>query len=356
MITLLIGGVIAMAFIGWAFVYIVGEKTLAIPTFLGNRKMAILEEGFNLYRWPFCKLITYSTEPREQKSFEFHSNTADDEVRVKVSYRFKLTTLNEMNDIMKEYKKLHFAEGTYLLTYDKMQKSIEEDAEKRIHEMFDEQLAKIPSQLSFSKNVSDALQTAVEYGLLHLIDTNKTIEDQIIEFVVGYKAEMEGVETKEAKPTIIKIPPKVSRFLSPKDKNRRGIRRIFLEDYGVELMVFAVAIEPSQESARVRAQVYRSAKLREAHKDEIEFTAGQIAKTAATAGLKPEDAKEVVLLERDKATKTYTEYGIRIQGLEHLSKETISDIGKIAEAVSPITREGMEKGKGKPKGKGGPKK
>ena len=116
MLTFLILVTVA-GFVGWGWFYIVNQKEIAIPTFLGNRKPEILREGFNIYPWPFCKLITYSTEPREQKSFSFTSNTVDDEVNVKVSFRFKLPTPCEMTRIGDEYEEdLHFAEGTYLLT------------------------------------------------------------------------------------------------------------------------------------------------------------------------------------------------------------------------------------------------
>src|SRR3990167_8844695 len=222
MLTFLILVTVA-GFVGWGWLYIVNQKELAIPTFFGNRKPEILEEGWNFYGWPFCKLITYSTEPREQKSFTFTSNTADDEVNVKVSFRFKLPTPCEIERIGREYGSLSFADGTFLLTYDKMQKSIEDDAEKRTHEMFDEQLAKVPTALALNKQVNDIIQIIVERGLNYNIrigDANVTAEGRLIQIIEEYKnTVVQGATQRGEQPTEVRVPEPVGYILAQQDKN-----------------------------------------------------------------------------------------------------------------------------------------
>lgn len=325
-----------IGFIGWGFIYIVNQKELAIPTFLGNRKLEILEEGINFYPWPFCKMITYSTEPRGQKSFEFTSNTVDDEVNVKVSFRFKLPTPCEMRTINDEYGNLNFASGTYLLTYDKMQRSVEDDAEKRVHEMFDEQLAKVPTTLALNKQVNDVIQIIVEMGLNHVIridNSDTTAEKRLIKMIDDYsKTVIKAMTERKEQPTEIRVPEPVGHILSQQDKNIRGIRRLFLEDYGVEMTVFAVTIEPSPRTSEIRSKMQQQEIMRKTERQDMQF----IKEAGASAGMTPEQAKEYLLVSRKLADKTYSDnkHEITVRGLEGLTSNTIESVGKIAEALA----------------------
>lgn len=351
MLTLLFLVTIA-GFAGWGWLYIVNQKELAIPTFLGNRKPEILEEGFNGYWWPFCKLITYSTEPRGQKSFEFTSNTVDDEVNVKISFRFKLPTPCEMARISSEYgDNLHFAEGTYLLTYDKMQKSIEDDAEKRIHEMFDEQLAKVLTALALNKQVNDVIQTIVERGIDCIVD-GTSAEQRLINMISQYRdtivAAMAG---RGEQPSEVRVPEPINRQLATQDRNVRGIRRLFLEDYGAEMTVFAVTIEPSPRTAEVRSKMQQQEIMRKTEKQDMDF----IKAVSADTGMTPEQTKEYLLVSRKLADKTYSDYKIRVEGLEGLTPKTIESVGKIAEALAGTEPSKRKQPKTKKPGKKPPK-
>lgn len=319
-----------IGFIGWGFIYIVNQKELAIPTFFGNRKPEILEEGINFYHWPFCKLITYSTEPRGQKSFEFTSNTVDDEVNVKVSFRFKLPTSCEMGAIESEFGNLNFADGTFLLTYDKMQKSIEDDAEKRVHEMFDEQLAKVPTALALNKQVNDVIETIVERGIGFIIG-NITSEKRLIDMISQYRDTIVAAMTERGEqPSEVNVPEPANRQLSAQDKNIRGIRRLFLEDYGVEMTVFAVTIEPSPRTSEVRSKMQQQEIMRKTERQDMEF----IKEAGASAGMTPDQAKEYLLVSRKLADKIYSDYKINIVGLEGLTPKTIESVGKMAEILA----------------------
>src|SRR3989344_1151494 len=356
MLTLLFLVTIAGLFV-WGFIYIVDQKELAIPTFFGNRKPEILEEGFNIYPWPFCKLITYSTEPREQKSFTFTSNTVDDEVNVKVSFRFKLPTPCEMGKITAEYGELNFADGTFLLTYDKMQKSIEDDAEKRTHEMFDEQLAKVPTALALNKQVNDIIQVIVERGLNYNIrigDANVTAEGRLIQMIEEYKnTVVQGATQRGEQPTEVRVPEPVGHILAQQDKNIRGIRRLFLEDYGAEMTVFAVTIEPSPRTSEIRSKMQQQEIMRKTERQDMEF----IKTAGVAAGMTPEQAKEYLLVSRKLADKTYSDnkYEISVKGLEGLSPETIESVGKIAEALAGTEPKKLGQSKKKRPGKKPPK-
>ena len=352
MLTFLILVTVA-GFIGWGWFYIVNQKELAIPTFLGNRKPEILGEGFNIYPWPFCKLITYSTEPREQKSFTFTSNTVDDEVNVKVSFRFKLPTPCEMGKITAEYGELNFADGTFLLTYDKMQKSIEDDAEKRTHEMFDEQLAKVPTALALNKQVNDVIQTIVERGIGYAVG-GMTAERQLIDMITKYRdTVVKAMTDRGEQPSEINIPKPADQQLSAQDKNIRGIRRLFLEDYGAEMTVFAVTIEPSPRTSEIRSNMQQQEIMRKTERQDMEF----IKIAGAAAGMTPEQAKEYLLVSRKLADKTYSDnkYEIGVKGLEGLSSKTIESVGKIAEALAGTEPKKLGQSKKKHPGKKPPK-
>lgn len=239
----------------WLFVRLIPPNTLAIPVFLGGRRLdMILEEGLNIIP-PFCSLTPYSLKPRERVPFVFSLNVLDDQVQCKGTFGFQLLPPNEM----KKRGGLYTSNGSnYLLLYDKQQEKIETDAKARLAEMLDEQLTTIPAECTLSKKMNDAIQLVIQKGLKYspLGNGNKTAEQEIIGLVAAYKDEF--VKKMKARKVPVTDIPAIhlpeERDLPEQDNNVRGLERIFLEDYGVLLTINTLALEPNPETAKVRSE------------------------------------------------------------------------------------------------------
>lgn len=152
-------------------------------------------------------------------------------------------------------------------------------------------------------------------------------------------------------PSEVRVPEPINRQLATQDRNVRGIRRLFLEDYGAEMTVFAVTIEPSPRTAEVRSKMQQQEIMRKTEKQDMDF----IKAVSADTGMTPEQTKEYLLVSRKLADKTYSDYKIRVEGLEGLTPKTIESVGKIAEALAGTEPSKRKQPKTKKPGKKPPK-
>ncbi|MBI5913405.1 hypothetical protein HY839_03095 [Candidatus Azambacteria bacterium] len=332
----------------WLCVRLVPPNTLAIPVFLGGRRLnRILEEGLNIIFPPFCSLIYYLLKPRERMSFDFSVNVLDDQIQCKGTFGFQLLPPHEM----KKRGLLRTGnESNYLLLYDKQQEKIETDAKARLSEMLDEQLTAIPAECALSKKLNDAIQLVIGKGLKYQIPgdkSNNTAEQKIIALVTAYKEEFERKMTarKVAVADIPVIPLPEERDMPEQDNNMRGLERIFLEDYGVLLTISTLALEPNPETAKVRSEFRQRDIEREIERLDTELVLSMIKKVKEdNPSLKEQEARDLVMVVQEYYQRPEAQrIDISLTGLENIPPETLLALSKMYMAGSAV-RGGKGKG------------
>lgn len=330
----------------WLCVRLVPPNTLAIPVFLGGRRInMILKEGLNLVP-PFCSLIHYSLKPRERVPFEFSMNALDDQIQCKGTFGFQLLPLAEM----KKRGLAHIGnESNYLLLYDKQQEKIETDAKARLEEMLDEQLTTIPAECALSKKLNDAIQLVIGKGLKYRIPNDKSgknVEQKIIALVAAYKEEfVKKMETRKVPVAEIPvIPLPEERDLPEEDNNMRGLERIFLKDYGVLLTISTLALEPNPETAKVRSEFRQRDIEREIERLDTELVLAMIRRVRTdNPSLNDKEARDLVMVVQEYYQKPEAQrIDISLTGLENVPPETLLALGQMYTA-----RQTIRGGKGK---------
>lgn len=336
----------------WLFVRLVPPNTLAIPVFLGGKRLnIILTEGLNIIP-PFCSLIHYSLKPRERVPFDFSMNVLDDQIECKGTFGFQLLPLREME---KRGLAQISGESNYLLLYDKQQEKIEQDAKARLEEMLDEQLTTIPAECALSKKLNDAIQLAIGKGIKYCIpgNGNKTAEQKIIELVTVYKEEFrKKMEARKIDTSDIpEIPLPEERDLPEQDNNMRGLERIFLEDYGVLLTISTLALEPNPETAKVRSEFRQRDIEREIERLDTNLVLAMIEEVKKkNSSLNDREARDLVMVVQEYYQKPEAQrIDISLTGLENVPPETLLALGQMYTA-----RQTLSGGKGG-RGKGGKK-
>ena len=334
----------------WMFVRLVPPNMLAIPVFLGGKRLnVILTEGLSFLWTPFCSLTLHSLKPRERILFEFSVNVLDDQIQCKGTFGFQLLSPDEMN----KRGLWRIGESNYLLLYDKKQEKIETDAKARLAEMLDELLTGIPSECTLSKKLNDAIQLAIGKGLkCHIPGDNETAEEKIIDLVTTYKEEYGKKMGALGAPTstILVIPVPEKRELPEEDNNVRGLERIFLEDYGVLLTIFALALEPNPKTAEVRNKLRQRQIEREIELPDNELVLAMIKRAKEDdPSRKEQEARDLVMLVLDYYQKPEAQrIDFSLTGLENVPPETLLALGKMYTAGKAVTGGKGKKGGRKP--------
>ena len=315
----------------WLFVRLVPPNMLAIPVFLGGRRLnRVLTEGLNILP-PFCSLTLHSLKPRERVPFEFSVNVLGDQIECSGTFGFQLLPPDEMN----KRGLWRIGESNYLLLYDKKQEKIETDAKARMAEMLDELLTSIPSECALSKKLNDAIQLAIGKGLKYRIPSNgnETAEQKIIAIVAAYKDEFIKKMTANGVPVtrIPQIPLPEERDLPEQDNNVRGLERIFLEDYGVLLTISTLVLEPNPETAKVRSKLRQRDIEREIEQLDTELVLAMIKKVKMdNPSLKEQEARDLVMIVQEYYQKPEAQrIDISLTGLENVPPETLHAFGQM---------------------------
>lgn len=332
----------------WLCVRLVPPNTLAIPVFLGGKRLnSILGEGLNLVP-PFCSLIHYSLKPRERVPFDFSVNVLDDQIECKGMFGFKLLEPEEME---KRGVARVGTDSNYLLLYDEKQEKIETDAKARLEEMLDEQLTTIPAECALSKKLNDTIQLAIGKGIKYCIpgNGNKTAEQKLIELVTAYKDEFVKKMAARGVPVadIPEIPLPEERSLPEQDNNVRGLERIFLEDYGVLLTISTLALEPNPETAKVRSEFRQRDIEREIERLDTNLVLAMIEEVKKkNSSLNDREARDLVMVVQEYYQKPEAQrIDISLTGLENVPPETLLALGQMY--MAGRTTGGGKSGKGK---------
>lgn len=345
--------------LGWLFLYLIPPNTIAIPVFFGGKRLNhIMQEGLRVYI-PFCQTIRYEIGPRKRTLIDISLNVLDDQIQAKGEIGFQLLRPHEMGKKMGDLNIARVEqEENYLILYDRRQPQLENDALARLKEMLDEQLSRIPAECALSKELNDAVQLAVVKGIKFKEKPNgRTAEQKIIDIVKAYKKNyVEKMLARGVAMTDIpEIPEPSERDLPDHDTNMRGLEKIFLQDYGADLMIATLALEPNAETAKTRSKLRQREIERDIERMDTELVTSQIATLIDTMKEKGVaiDAKTatklVMVVQEYYAKPELSEFDLTIKGLENVPPET-------AAALAMLVREGsvlpvMKKG-----GKGGRKK
>jgi hypothetical protein len=316
--TLAITGILAGAFV-WLCVRSVPPNTLGIPIFFGERLGIVLTEGLNIVR-PFCSVTHHSLKPRERVPFKIAVNVLDDTVYCAGTLGFQLLPPKEMKA------------SNYLLLYDEKQEKIETDANARLLEMLDELLTAIPAECALSKKMNDAVQLAVAKGIKYRApkNGNQTAEEKIIALATTYRDEfLEKMKKRGVDVSDITMPIPEKRDVLEQDA--RGLEQIFLEDYGVKLVVSTLALEPNSETAKVRSEFRQRDIEREIERMDTELVLSMIKRVKEdNPSFKDQEARDLVMVVQEYFQKPEAQrIDISLTGLENIPAETLLALGKM---------------------------
>ncbi len=329
----------------WLFVRLVPPNMLAIPVFLGGKRLnRVLTEGLRILP-PFCSLILHSLKPRERVPFEFTMNVLDDQIQCKGTFGFQLLPPEEMN---KRGLAWISSASNYLLLYDKQQEKIETDAKARMAEMLDELLTTIPAECALSKKMNDAIQLAIGKGLKYSVpdNGNKTAEQRIIAIATVYQEEFKKkMEARNIDTSDITLMIPEERNLPEQDNNVRGLERIFLEDYGVLLTVSTLALEPNPETAKVRSEFRQRDIEREIERLDTNLVLAMIEEVKKkNPSLNDKEARDLVMVVQEYYQKPEAQrIDVSLTGLENVPPETLLALSQMVMAGKAVTG-GKKKG------------
>jgi len=347
--------VFGVAIFAWLFLYLIPEKTIAIPVFLGGERLNhIMGEGLKIYI-PFCQTIQHEIGPRVRVPYDISVSVLDDQIQVKGEIGFQLLKPSEMHQKMLELGFTRFAqEKNYLILYDKRQNQLEHDALARLKEMLDEQLSRIPAECALSKELNDAIQLAIVKGIrFKENEKGGTAEEKIIDIVKAYKDSYVKKMTERGV-AATEIPEPTKRSLPDEVMSVRGLERFFLEEYGAHLMIFTLTLEPSAKTAATRGKLRQREIERDIERMDTELVTTQIATLIDTMRKKGVEidaktaTKLVMVVQEYYAKPELSEFDLTIKGLENVPPETTA-------ALAHLVRDGGVIPQGK-KGKGDKKK